>query len=101
MTIEPLPSLAPATSLGSDDAPLAASPSAAPSPLAQSFGRALDAASASLGRADVAERAFASGTGGLQEMVLERAYADVALSLATAAASRATQSLSTILGMQV
>jgi hypothetical protein len=34
-------------------------------------------------------------------MVLERAQADVALSLASAAASRTTQTLSTILGMQV
>jgi hypothetical protein len=34
-------------------------------------------------------------------MVVERARADVALSLATAAASRTAQALTTILGMQV
>jgi flagellar hook-basal body complex protein FliE len=85
-----------------DDAPLGATMHDAPPPSAVAgFGRALDTASDALGRADLAERAYANGTGGLQEMVLERAYADVALSLATAAASRATQSLSTILGMQI
>ena len=38
---------------------------------------------------------------GLQEMVLERAQADVVLSVASAAASRAAQALTTLLGMQV
>jgi flagellar hook-basal body complex protein FliE len=62
---------------------------------------ALDTASNVLGRADAAERAFAQGRGGLQEMVLERAQADVVLSIAGAAASRTAQALTTILGMQV
>jgi flagellar hook-basal body complex protein FliE len=62
---------------------------------------ALGAATGALGRADAAERAFAAHRGGLQEMVLERARADVMLSLASSAASRAAQALSTILGMQV
>ena len=44
---------------------------------------------------------FAQRRGGLQEMVLERAQADVALSVASAAASRAAQALTTLLGMQV
>ena len=39
--------------------------------------------------------------GGLQEMVLERAQADIALSIASAAASRTAQALTTVLGMQV
>ncbi len=62
---------------------------------------ALDAANGLLIRADAADRAFASGRGGLQEMVLERAQADVMLSVAAAAASRTAQALTTILGMQV
>ncbi|MBC5811051.1 MAG: flagellar hook-basal body complex protein FliE [Candidatus Eremiobacteraeota bacterium] len=65
------------------------------------FARALDAAGESLRRADAAERAFASGRGGLQEMVVERAQADIALSIAASAVSRAAQALSTVLGMQV
>ena len=63
--------------------------------------RALETAGGALERAGRAERAFAGGRGGLQEMILERAQADVALSLASAAASRVTQTLSMILGMQV
>jgi flagellar hook-basal body complex protein FliE len=74
-------------------------------PAAEPFGafvaEALGNASALLERADAAERAFARGRGGLQEMVVERAQADVALSLASATASRATQALTTILGMQI
>ena len=77
----------------------------APGESQRSFGAslldALDAASGVLGRADAAEHAFAHGRGGLQEMVLERAQADVVLSLASAAASRTAQALTTIIGMQV
>ncbi len=88
------------------DTPDADAPLAAPAaPDAGSFGaslqRAFDGAEGALVRADAAERSFASGRGGLQEMVLERARADVALSIATAAATRATQALSTLLGMQI
>jgi flagellar hook-basal body complex protein FliE len=72
---------------------------------ALSFGNlvwsALGSASAALDRANLAEHAFAHGRGGLQEMMVERAQADVALSIATTVASRATQAVSTILGMQV
>jgi flagellar hook-basal body complex protein FliE len=107
MTVEPLvPGLAPTASI--PDAPLpdaAADAVRAGSGEAASFAGALAKAfgdaSASLEHADAAERAFTAGRGGLQEMVLERAQADVALSLASAAASRTTQTLSTILGMQV
>ena len=62
---------------------------------------ALADASGALDRAASAETAFVSGHGGLQEMVLERAQADVVLAVATTAASRAAQSLSAILNMQV
>lgn len=99
MTVVPLGSAAEV------DAPAIGAAPQPPPPAAQAFadvlGGALGAATTALGRADSAETAFAAGRGGLQEMVLERAQADVALSIASAAASRAAQSLSTILGMQI
>ena len=74
-------------------------------PADRSFADALAGAfgdtAAALERADGAERAFAGGRGGLQEMVLERAQADVTLAIAGATASRVAQALSTILGMQI
>ncbi len=112
MTVTPLDHLPPATGLQSSDpdgpAPADTStfgiPASAAAPRS-SFGaallEALEAADNVLGRADAAERAFAQGRGGLQEMVLERAQADVVLSVASAAASRTAQALTTILGMQV
>ena len=109
MTVTPLENLPHAAPPQSPDldVPLTqgASPLAGSQSGGASFGsqllEALDAASNVLGRADAAERAFAQGRGGLQEMVLERAKADVVLSLASAAASRTAQALTTILGMQV
>jgi flagellar hook-basal body complex protein FliE len=93
---------------GEPDAPLAprlARPDSADAPAAGAFaaalGRALDDAGGKLDAAAAAERAFAAGRGGLQEMVVARAQADVTLALAAATASRTTQALSTILGMQV
>jgi hypothetical protein len=65
------------------------------------FGDLVDAAGAILAKADGAERAFAAHQGGLQEMVVERARADIALQLAAASAQRVTQGLQTILGMQI
>lgn len=65
------------------------------------FGGLLDDIGAVLGKAEGAEDAFASGTGDLQTAIYERARADVALSVATTAAQRATQTLQTILNMQV
>jgi flagellar hook-basal body complex protein FliE len=74
-----------------DDASLA--PPAPPAN--QSFADALAGAfrdtTAALERADGAEGAFASGRGGLQEMVIERAQADVTLAIAGATASRIAQ----------
>ncbi|HEY0799065.1 MAG TPA: flagellar hook-basal body complex protein FliE [Candidatus Baltobacteraceae bacterium] len=98
MTVTPLePDLPIAPSV--TDAPPAAASGAA------SFGAvlqgALGAASGALDRADHAERAFAAGRGGLQEMIVERAQADVMLSIASSAASRTAQAVSTILGMQI
>jgi len=65
------------------------------------FGDLVDAAGAVLGTADGAERAFAAHRGGLQEMVVERARADIALQIAAASAQRVTQGLQTLLGMQI
>jgi flagellar hook-basal body complex protein FliE len=95
--LPPLPALQP-------DVPLdAAAPESSPDPgpFARALGRALDDAAAKLDLAAAAERAFAAGRGGLQEMVVARARADVTLALAAATASRTTQALTTILGMQV
>jgi flagellar hook-basal body complex protein FliE len=61
---------------------------------ADDFGKALD-------RAQAAEDAFASGAGDLQTAIYERARADVALSVATAACQRTARGLQTILNMQV
>jgi hypothetical protein len=63
------------------------------------FAQLVDAAGALLGRAEQAEAAFTAHRGGLEEMVVERARADIALAIATSAAQRATQAVSTLLGM--
>lgn len=68
---------------------------------AGAFGALVDAAGAILGNAERAEAAFVAHRGGLQEMVVERARADIALQIAATAAQRASQSLSTLLGMQI
>ncbi len=65
------------------------------------FGRLLDDLGSVLGSAEHAEDAFATGVGDLQTAVYERARADVALSVATAAAQRTAQALQSILNMQV
>ena len=81
---------APAAPLG---APSAGEPNA--------FARLVDAAGAILEGADRAEAAFAAHRGGLQEMVVERARADIALQVAASAAQRTAQSISTLLAMQI
>lgn len=83
------------------DAPLHEAPAISSLPEAPAFESLVDAAGASLDRADAAERAFAEHRGGLIEMMVERASADAMLQLATAAAQRATQAVSTLFGMQV
>lgn len=65
------------------------------------FTRALDAVGALLDGANAAEDAFANGGGSLQQAVYERARADVALSIATAAAQRSAQAVTSILNMQI
>ena len=78
-----------------------AQPSPATRGNAALFGRMLDDLGSVLQRATGAEDAFAAGGGDLGRAVYERAQADVALSVAAAAAQRATQALQTILNMQV
>jgi hypothetical protein len=65
------------------------------------FGQLVDAAGAILTGAERAESAFAAHRGGLMEMVVERARADIALQIAATAAQRAAQSVTTLLGMQI
>jgi flagellar hook-basal body complex protein FliE len=104
VTTEPLPPLSqplPSSLPVEPDAPLDALPSGAGEQFAASLGRALDAADGTFERAARAEQAFESGRGGLQELSLERARADITLAVAATTASRAVQALSTILGMQV
>lgn len=65
------------------------------------FGKMLDDLGSVLGKAERSEDAFAAGVGDLQTAVYERARADVALSVATAAAQRTAQALQSVLNMQV
>ena len=99
MTVTPL------AGIGASDTPDASATTWPPTSGVGSFANALehafDSASGALMKADRSEHAFASGAGGLQEMVLDRAQADIALSIATTTVSRASQALSTILGMQI
>lgn len=78
-------------------------PASQPAPAARpdAFNGILDDIGSVLGSAQRAEDAFAAGHGDLQSAVYERAKADVALSVATAAAQRAAQALQSILAMQV
>jgi flagellar hook-basal body complex protein FliE len=68
---------------------------------AKLFADVAQALGTTLERAESAENAFAAGGGSLQAAIYERARADVALSVATAAAGRATQAIGSILNMQV
>ncbi|MBV8602446.1 MAG: hypothetical protein JO359_12860 [Candidatus Eremiobacteraeota bacterium] len=86
------------TPLQPDAGPQSASPDAVDGEL---FASILDGVGTALARADRAERAFAERKGGLVEMIVERAGADVMLGIAVAGAQRTTQAISTLLGMQV
>jgi len=83
--------------LSPDAAPLSSHPQSDQS----AFEKALDAIGVVLDGATRAEDAFAQGAGSLQDAVYERARADVALSVATAAAQRSAQALQSILNMQL
>jgi len=62
---------------------------------------AMNSGSAALEGAEKAENAFVDGSGGLAEMVFERAKADALVSVAAAATSRVAQSLNTLSQMQL
>lgn len=79
--------------------PMAPQTSGAPSD--GGFGKILNDLGSALGSANTAEDAFANGTGDLQNAIYERARADVALAVATAASQRAAQALQAIFTMQV
>ena len=72
-----------------------------PSSRVNAFASLVDVAASALDSADRAEAAFAAHRGGLQEMVVERARADITLQIAAGGAQRVTQSLQTLLGMQI
>jgi len=74
---------------------------AAPALRENTFGAVLDDLGGILNRANAAEENFASGAGDLQQAVYERARADIALAVATAAAQRSAQALQAIFTMQV
>lgn len=65
------------------------------------FAHTLDDLANVLAGANRAESAFARGAGSLQDAVYERARADVALAVATAAAQRTVSALQSIFNMQV
>jgi hypothetical protein len=71
----------------------------APAPSA--FESAVAAAGSAFDRAARSEEAFAHGRGSLLGMVLDRAQADIVLSIAAAAASRTAAALSTVFNLQV
>ncbi len=106
--LPPIPDLSPgrldagavAPDIGDEPPAVSALPGADPI----GFGTLLDglnAGGAVLEKAEAAENAFAAGTGGLQEMVFERAKADSIVSVAAAASSRVAQSLNTFTQMQL
>ena len=70
-------------------------------PQAAGFGKILNDLGSALSSANGAEDAFATGAGDLQSAIYERARADVALAVATAASQRAAQALQAIFTMQV
>lgn len=73
----------------------------APAHGADAFERVVNGLGSLLTRAQSAEDRFAAGSGDLQTAVYERARADVALAVATAAAQRTAQALQSMLNMQV
>ncbi len=91
------------TPLVPDVGPIAAppAPTSEDGGAARAFGALVGSASQALDAAAVAESRFAAGAGGLQEMVVARAHADIALQVAATAASRTAQALQTLLGISV
>ena len=90
-----------AATVWTDDAPGTVPAAPADAELFDGALASLRATGDALAAAEHSEQAFASGRGGLQEMVFERARADALLSVASSAASKAATALNTILNMQV
>lgn len=95
----------PAGAVGTPDLPSYAAPTAAASSPA-SFGgimQSIGQTGAQLNKAQSAEAAFANHVPGvgIQDVIIERAKADVLLKVASAAASKASQAASTLLNMQM
>jgi flagellar hook-basal body complex protein FliE len=65
------------------------------------FARTVDAVDSIFSAAQRAEDAYARGAGTLRDAVYERTRADVTLSIAVAAASRAAQAVQSVLNMQI
>lgn len=61
----------------------------------------LDAFGKALTDANATEDAYANGAGSLQDAMYQRAQADVALSVATAAAQRAAQAVQMLMNLQI
>lgn len=81
---------------------LDAPPPTAPRPReSAAFEKVLNGLGSLFASANAAEDRFASGSGDLQQAIYERARADVALAVATAAAQRTAQALQSVLTMQV
>ena len=68
---------------------------------ASGFTAALGTIAQALGRADIAENAYAAGSGTLQDAVLERARADIALAIAAATAQRTATAMQSVLNLQI
>lgn len=65
------------------------------------FENVLNGLGAVFASANAAEDRLANGSANLQQAIYERARADVALAVATAAAQRTAQALQSVLSMQV
>ncbi len=68
---------------------------------ADRFAQAVDALGSIFTEATRAEDAYARGAGSLRDAVYDRVRADVALSVAVAAAQRSAQAMQTLLSMQI
>ncbi|MGH7736693.1 MAG: flagellar hook-basal body complex protein FliE [Candidatus Tyrphobacter sp.] len=91
MTVRPL----------APDAPPRGEASGHESRNADAFASAVDAFGAIFDDATRAENAYAAGSASLRDAVYERVRADVALSVAVAAAQRTAQAMQSVLSMQL
>lgn len=76
-------------------------PGSEPRSASGGWAETLDAIGKVLTNATQAEDAYASGTGSLQDTMYQRAQADIALSVATAATQRVAQAVQTLMNLQI